>query len=298
MTVNNEFRIDFIGIGTGKSGTTWLAEMLRLHPGIYYPSKRKEINFFNALLPQDYKTSNPEYLKSKEWYHGFFEDRKNGQLCGEITPSYLSMPNAAKDIFEYNPHVKLFALLRNPAERCFSEYLFSLQNGVCPYRSFEEAIDKNPVKYLETSLYFEKLQPFLKLFPKENVGIFFFDDMKNDAKKFLSSVYHFIGVKDFFPGDAVTPVNVGMQAKNQKLNNFIGKTKMFIHSNKLSFLVPVMEKTGLMRAVKKVKEKNLEQRTAKQIISVETRKKLNEYFNTDIENLQQLTGRNLEKWYN
>ena len=44
MIVNNELRIDFIGIGTGKSGTTWLAEILRQHPDIYYPAKRKEKN--------------------------------------------------------------------------------------------------------------------------------------------------------------------------------------------------------------------------------------------------------------
>ena len=297
MIINNEFRIDFIGIGTGKSGTTWLSEILKQHPDIYYPEKRKEINYFNALLPQDYKTQNPDYLKSLEWYHGFFADRKEAQLCGEITPSYLSMKNAAKDIYNYNPQIKILTILRNPAERSFSEFLFSMQNGVCPYKNFEEAIEKNPAKYIDTSAYYKNLRPFFDVFPAENIGIFFFDDIKKDAKKFLSEVYNFLSVTNFYPENYNAMINVGMQAKNQYLNNFIGKAKMFIHSKNLNFLIPALEKTKLINLVKKVKEKNLAERTTKEMIANETRQKLNTYFKKDIEGLQLLTGRNLETWY-
>ncbi len=52
MKPNNDFKIDFIGIGATKSGTTWIAQCLKEHPQIC-GSSIKEINFFN--IPFRYK---------------------------------------------------------------------------------------------------------------------------------------------------------------------------------------------------------------------------------------------------
>ena len=43
------FRLDFLGIGAGKSGTTWLADVLRMHPGIFIPAE-KELIYFNDRI--------------------------------------------------------------------------------------------------------------------------------------------------------------------------------------------------------------------------------------------------------
>jgi hypothetical protein len=226
MEYKNEFRIDFIGIGTGKSGTTWLAEILRKHPGIYYPLERKELNYFNKFLPQDYKTRNSDYIKNINWYHNFFRDKKPYQIAGEITPSYMSMENAAADIFNYNPNIKIFTILREPVGRSFSEYLYSKQNGLSSsYENFEIAVENNPLKFLNTSMYFKNLQPFFRLFPKENIGIFFYEDLKSDPKEFLKNIYSFLGVNFFFPNEYNASVNTGKVAKNQQLSNVIGKNK-------------------------------------------------------------------------
>lgn len=296
MIYNNAFRIDFIGIGTSKSGTTWISEIFRKHPGIYYPTERKEVNYFNKFLAQDYTTLNNDHTKPYEWYHEFFKDAKPGQITGEITPSYQSMINAAKDIYQYNPGVKLFTVLRNPVERSFSEYLFSRQNGIGNYKDFKTAISANPAKFLHTSLYHQNLEPYYKLFPAAHIKVLFYEDMKADNKTFLQELYRFLEVDDFFPGDFDKVVNVGLQAKNQQLNNFIGKSKMLIHKKGLHFLLPVLKATGLLKVIKKVKDNNLTERTEKEQMPQELRQHLLTYFMKDIEALEKLTGRNLEGW--
>lgn len=296
MVYNNEFRIDFIGLGTSKSGTTWIAELLRKHPDIYYPSQRKEVNYFNKFLSQDYCTPNKDYTKSYNWYHNFFKDAIPGQITGEITPSYLSMINTAKDINAYNPGIKLFTVLRNPVERSFSEYLFSRQNGINNYKDFKVAISSNPAKFLDTSLYYKSLQYYYNLFPPENIKVLFYQDMKTDSKKFLQELYKFLNVNDFFPTDFDKVVNVGQQAKNQHLSNLIGKSKMLIHKKGFHFLLPVLKATGMFKMVTKVKENNLTQRSEKEIIPEDIRKEALSYFIKDIEALEKLTGRDLQQW--
>ena len=296
MIYQNEFRIDFIGIGASKSGTTWIAEVLRKHPGIYFPTKRKEVNYFSKYLAQDYHTKNLDYEKPYSWYHNFFKDAKPGQLVGEITPSYLSMDNSSTDIHNYNPGIKIFAVLRNPVERSYSEYLFSRQNGVNSYKDFKEAIDSNPAKFIKSSMYYENMARYYQFFQAENIKIFFYEDLKKDNKAFLKELYNFLQVDEFYYEGFDTTVNRGQQAKSQKLNNFIGKTKMFIHSKNLHFLIPAMEKTGILKIIKSVKRKNLTSRISKETIKPELKNELINYFIKDIEHLETLTGKNLSHW--
>jgi hypothetical protein len=296
MADDKPFRIDFIGIGTGKSGTTWLADMLRQHPDIYYPESRKELSYFNKFMPQDYETPNPDYNKQLDWYHHFFRNRNSGQICGEITPSYLSNENAAQDIYTYHPGIKIFCILRHPVERSYSEYLYSIQNGVSRADSFEKAIKLNPEKYLHTSLYYKNLQAFYKFFPPQNIGIFFFDDLKNDKLSFLNDIWRFLNVGPFIPENLQTEINTGMRAKNQYVNNFIGKAKMWLARNQLHWLRMIIEKCGLIHLARQIKTVNLIERTERDCMAGETRTMLCKYFETDIDALAELSNRDLTDW--
>lgn len=55
-------KIDFIGIGAAKSGTTWLTTVLRQHPEIFL-SKVKEIHYFNQYRGMDHYEPNKNYEK-------------------------------------------------------------------------------------------------------------------------------------------------------------------------------------------------------------------------------------------
>ena len=52
---------NFIGIGVPRAGTTWLHELLDMHPDVAVPQRRKEVHFFDRY-----------YDKGMAWYSSFF----------------------------------------------------------------------------------------------------------------------------------------------------------------------------------------------------------------------------------
>lgn len=296
---SKDFRIGFMGVGAGKSATSWVAEILRMHPDIYYPMEEKELNYFNRIMPQDFKTKNYNNKKPLNWYHHYFRDAQEGQLTGEISPSYLAFEDCAKDIYKYNPNLKIFAIIRQPIERSFSQYKYSKQNGMGGFGTYEDAIDSKPYKFLHTSLYYENLKRYFDVFPKENVKVMFFDDVKKDSKAFLKELYDFLEVKEHYPELTDEKVNVGMQPKSQRFINIIARTKMFIHGNGMQFILPLLEKTGIADFVRFMKKKNMTKRQEQtEVLTDATKQRLNQYFLNDIESLEKMLDVDLTHWKN
>jgi hypothetical protein len=62
------------------------------------------------------------------------------QLCGEATTDLLHVPFAAQRVAACAPRARLIALLRHPAERCFSHWWMSVCLGQ-ETLSFDEAME-------------------------------------------------------------------------------------------------------------------------------------------------------------
>lgn len=103
-------------IGTQKGGTTALSHYLALHPGVV-ASRQKEIHFFN----QDER-----FLRGPAFYHSYFESRTPARrqlLSLDITPAYLAAASVtAGRIHDYDPAMRLVAVLRDPVTRAFSAW--------------------------------------------------------------------------------------------------------------------------------------------------------------------------------
>jgi len=139
MLKNEDFKVDFIGIGAARRGTTWIYECLKEHPQICV-SKIKEVRFFS-----DQRT----YRKGMKYYQSFFNHCSGNKIKGEISPAYLwgkNGENVASLIKKHFPGVKIFAVLRDPAERAYSHYHYDM--------------------YIEQGLYYTKLKNILIYFPK------------------------------------------------------------------------------------------------------------------------------------
>jgi hypothetical protein len=104
---------DFICIGAQKSGTTWLYEQLRRHPGIHIPAK--ELNVFYKDLPLE-----------------AFAGAAAEQIVGDISPVYGAAPGIAAKIARACPRAKLVMLIRNPVERAWSQYKMAVRLGNVP----------------------------------------------------------------------------------------------------------------------------------------------------------------------
>ena len=119
---------NFLIVGAAKAGTTALHEYLQQHPQIYM-TPTKETNFLafegevlNFHGPGDESLQDFSITDLKT-YQAEFQQVTNELAIGEACPSYLYLPKAAKRIKQYIPDTRLIAILRNPVERAYANFL-------------------------------------------------------------------------------------------------------------------------------------------------------------------------------
>lgn len=178
---------DFIGIGTMKSASGWIFKCLREHPEISNKNI-KELYFFNKPY---------NYGKGIKSYYSIFKKSPKNQIKGEFTPSYMLDENVPFLIYKHFPKVKIIACLRNPAERAYSDYRYNIQeNGrFIRYKNFEDTIN-NDLDFVKRGFYYTQLKPYFELFPRENILILFYEDLKKDPAKFMEQIFKFLDLKN------------------------------------------------------------------------------------------------------
>lgn len=149
-----------VGLGSMKSGTTWLSGYLQSHPDFLH-SPVKEMNFFNRIFPNPFNFSGSEFrlrrmeelvvslgrhparfprseyrerfdrlralaqlgsLRDSEAYLAYFAERIQSQRhFGEITPAYSHLPvEALQQIAGLTRDVRFLFLMRDPTARAAS----------------------------------------------------------------------------------------------------------------------------------------------------------------------------------
>ncbi len=201
-------RLDFLGIGVAKAGTTALHEYLSQHPEIGLGDE-KEIHFFDRF--QHYLIPNWFYFR----YHKHFNFKSGKKIYGEITPAYFYWHNVASRIWEYNPKIKLIAILRNPVERAYSHWNMAnhLGNDIL---SFEESITHERERsrrslpdqhryytVIDRGFYSSQIREYRRCFPENQLLFIQYDTFKQKPKETLETVFNFLNVDpsrfDFTP---------------------------------------------------------------------------------------------------
>ncbi len=289
--------IDFLCVGAEKSGTTWIAEMLRRHPQIFIPSQ-KELHYFNRKFVEDPSLDNYHFDKPVEWYLSFFRDAKPVQIKGEICPSYLWDEFAPTRIYEFNNKLKIFMILRDPVERTLSGYRFFVQKGIIPGKNLQQDLLRYAPLTLHRSTYFKQVERFVRLFPREQIRVYFFDDLRKDPANFLKNVESFLGVFEWVPEDVNNLVNVTGEPISKTLN------RILFYSRRLArhYLPPIAfewaRQIGLADKLEKIRQSNRSRKhpSEKHALDEKTRQWLQEYFRSDIEQLEELLGVDLSAW--
>jgi sulfotransferase family protein len=110
--------LSFLGIGAQKCGTTWLYELLALHPMVRFPAG-KEVHYWDSHRE-----------RGIDWYVGLFSGQAESAAVGEITPAYAILPpHVVEEIARTFPNLKLIYLLRNPIDRAWSSALMAMQRA-------------------------------------------------------------------------------------------------------------------------------------------------------------------------
>lgn len=170
---------DFVFVGTGKTGTTWLHHRLREHPDLFLPAA-KETNFFDL-----------NYQRGLCWYAGFFAPAQSHQKIGEISHRYIHNEFVAARIKQTLGTVKIIITLRDPVDYFLSDYLFSCSNG-----SAHGSLDAfYHTQFDWACLDYPKLiHPYLTIFGTENILLSNYGMLKIDPQSYLDQITDFIGV--------------------------------------------------------------------------------------------------------
>ena len=169
---------DFICVGPGRTGTTWLHSVLEPHACL--PRRIKETRFWGQL-----------YHLGIEAYAAHFAHGDRARPAGEICP-YFPEVAARRRIASYLPQCKIIVILRDPVERSYSQYR-RFRSRAIVYHPFEEALEKHP-RIAETNRYAHHLRGWIDTFGGSNVLILLFDELRSDPQRFLDRICAFIGI--------------------------------------------------------------------------------------------------------
>lgn len=180
-------KLDFVGVGASRSGTTWLARILREHPDIYLPCA-KELHYF-----YDDETYSPDLSGLED----HFPAERRGRLLGEYTPRYYLYPRALERIERAFPEVRILLSLRDPVERAFSQYRYFRFNKEKEYEpDFLAALEGHfHEDYVKKSRYYRPVKTLYDRFEEEQVLILYFRDIRDNPEAVKRTMYNFLGVR-------------------------------------------------------------------------------------------------------
>jgi hypothetical protein len=300
---------DFLVIGAGKSGTTSIDKYLNQHPEIFVP-KSKEPNFFGYenMRVEDFDGNEEEIahfthsVTTLENYLKIFEEAQPHQLRGETSNTYMYHEQAPYRIKYYNPDMKLIAVLRQPAGRLYSRFLHLARENRTPTENFSDCLDRNSIWWKRNDLikegfYYKNLVKYFELFPRENIRIYLYEELQENALKVMSDIYQFLGVDATFKPDMSVRYNESGFVKNKLLNKIYGQGGILSKSIRAILPTTIVQKPRGNLALKKkmyeLRGKNLHRPS----MDPQIRKTLTfEVYAEDIKQLEKLINRDLSHW--
>lgn len=298
--MEKEIKIDFIGIGAARSGTSWTAKILMQHPEICFP-RTKELNYFSRTRANMTKS---EYsLTGIDGYLNKFKHCPISSIKGEFSTYYLPDPDVPEIIKQHFPLAKILVCLRDPLERAFSDYQNIKQTVLKEEDSFEKALLKKNSKsldsYKERGMYHKQLNPYFKLFPRKNIKVILFDDIKKNPKKLIKDIYKFLKVDANFVPSNLSPEGVVKQTKYTYLRKYINSLRAFynyLESKKigriLSFIKRKIKLNEFFEYLNRINTKKFN----KPKLDPKLKNKLKKIYASDINKLEKLIKKDLSSW--
>ncbi|MDA8343909.1 MAG: sulfotransferase [Thermaerobacter sp.] len=198
-------RPNFLIIGAPRSGTTALYEGLAQHPEIFM-SPRKE-PWFAGFTGDPGPWMGPRDAQPViGWadYERLFEGAGDANAVGEASTLYLASPEAPQRIKDSLPNVRLIAILRNPVDRAYSNFLEHVQEGRESELNFARAIAAEPERrrrgwapswaYTGLGFYGAQLNRYFAQFPRDRMLVLLHDDLKQDRDALFRHIFDFLSV--------------------------------------------------------------------------------------------------------
>lgn len=275
---------DFLVLGAQRCGTTWLDAVLRTHRSILLPDKRKEIHFFDLY-----------YDKGAPWYGSWFPFRSEVMAdvrVGESTPEYIFWPEMPERIAEVLPNCRFVVILRNPADRAFSQYLLTLSQGE-RFDSFANFLAQWPT-VIERGRYAEQLTRFINLFPRERFLILIYEEIfasPESIRTALRAIAFHLGV---------SPEGFNLSVADRRIGSVsIPRfARLFRLGKRVSVWLRFRNVDWPMTLFRSLRDHAVLAATVRlPPMSEAERERLMRFFDDDMEQLRQLLGYDVKKWW-
>ena len=298
---------NFLIFGVQKAGTTSIYNYLCEHPQVYM-SPLKETEFmgqpplseaeYDALSNEEKTTrgGRQRILRLKD-YCALFDGVTDEIAIGEASPNYLfSHKRVIPQIQQYVPNAKLIAVLRNPVDRAYSDYLMHVRDLVGNQKPLAEQV-RHSGRSSHTLLkghYSKGIANFLETFGPEQVKVFLYDELRQDSDRFMQTLYRFIGVDPTFKVNTQTKQQTAQVPKNQSINKLL-RTHNPLRSMAGAVLKTVMPEAQRQKLRSRLIAANSQGKDAVPL-SEDDRALLTNYYREDILKLQDVLKRDLSMW--
>jgi Sulfotransferase family len=297
---------DFLTIGAPKAGTTALHVALDRHPQLFL-SRVKEPKYFLAAGAPPPPANGPgdaATYRRNVWlrrdYEALFDEAPAGTLRGESTTLYLRNAEACRRIRDQVPLARLIAVLRDPVDRAHSNWMHLHSAGLEPESDFRRACALEDERaaagwaqfwgYLRQGKYGEQLEHLYSLFPREQVLVLMYRDLRERPAETLEQVERFLGVDPGVVTELPT-ANVTAQTSHSLVNGVL--RKVVRHGSAVDERLP----GPLQRVVSGRAERLLQREQDRRVpLTGVERAELIPYFDADITVLEQLTGLAFDHW--
>lgn len=267
---------NFIFVGTGKTGSTWLFKTLSTHPDVYM-TPVKETNFFDL-----------NYTKSIDYYSSFFSEGKGHQAVGEISHRYLHDYTSAEKIKKHIPNARIIACIREPVDYTISDYLFTKRNGVFQ-GNLQEWLD---IRFDWKSLdYEDMLGQYVREFGMEQIFLYTYDEFKRDPNRLYSDICNFLEIKQMpLPDELLRPVNTASAARNKTLARTANKISKWAKRRNGQKLIALVKYSPLVQKLLYTEKVEKPRPTPQQVNQIST------YCNSGLAWVEMQFGKSNKPW--
>jgi hypothetical protein len=289
-------------IGAAKAGTTALYDYLAQHPRVFL-SRVKEPEFFSK---EEY------YARGLDWYQDWhFEGADNYPVRAEATPHYLYWSGKVaprSNEADRGLPVKFIVSFRDPVSRAYSMYWNMVREGIEDL-DFDEALrveerrleqHRNELYQLGSmaygysagSRYASLLQPYLELFSPENFFFVLQDDLKSRANETCKEIFEFLGIESSIEINTSNS-NPAAMPRSRLLHRALRRRPLL--KEFIKPLIPIRVRLVRRSLKSKIMEANLKE-TAYVPLHPQLAHELRLSYRTEIEKLEEITGRELSSW--
>jgi len=202
---------DALVIGAPKAGTSALHAALAQHPSVFSSRPKEPKYYLCADAPPPAYSGPGDAHSQQEWiwrsedYQRLFESAREDQLRIESTPFYLYLRNARRRIAEELPDAKLIAVIRDPVDRAYSNWMHLWSDGLEPVSDFPTAfrLERQRIAqgwapfwhYRRLGFYGHQLEDLYKHADGDRILVIRYRELVTEPAALLDRVCTFLGLE-------------------------------------------------------------------------------------------------------